>query len=184
MNTPRKLLAGVGALAVLAVGCSSDDDTAEADPTTTEAVDTTVAEDVGTIVDVASADPEFSTLVAAVAAANLVDTLNGPGPYTVFAPTDAAFDDAIAALGVTPEELLADPTLGDILTYHVVAGEVMASDVLGMDGAEVETVNGAPLTISVDGDTVMVNDATVVKTDIETSNGVIHVIDKVLLPPA
>jgi uncharacterized surface protein with fasciclin (FAS1) repeats len=139
----------------------------------------------GDIVAVASGNPDFSILVSAVAAAGLVETLQGPGPFTVFAPTNAAFEAALESLGLTAEELLADTeTLTSILTYHVVAGEVPASQVVTLDGQEVETVNGAPVTISVDGESVMVNEANVVATDVEASNGVIHVIDAVLLPPA
>ena len=127
----------------------------------------------------------FNTLVAAVQAAGLVETLSGQGPFTVFAPTDEAFAAALESLGLTADELLADTeTLTSILTYHVVAGEVPSSQVVTMDGQSVPTVNGADITISVDGDTVKVNDATVTAVDIPASNGVIHVIDSVLLPPA
>ena len=135
------------------------------------------------IVDTAVAAGSFTTLVAAVEAAGLVETLKGEGPFTVFAPTD----DAFAALPEgTVETLLEDPTgtLSDILLYHVVPGKVMAADVVGMDGAMVETAGGSSFTITVDGDTVMVDGATVVTTDIETSNGVIHVIDSVIIPAA
>jgi uncharacterized surface protein with fasciclin (FAS1) repeats len=130
------------------------------------------------IVDTAVAAGSFSTLVEAVEAAGLVDTLKGEGPFTVFAPTDEAF-------AKVPEEtltaLLADQeALANVLTYHVVAGKVMAADVVGLESAE--TVQGQSITISVDGDTVMVDEATVVQTDIETSNGVVHVIDSVILP--
>jgi uncharacterized surface protein with fasciclin (FAS1) repeats len=120
-------------------------------------------------------------LVAAVEAAGLVDTLKSEGPFTVFAPTDEAF----AALPEgTVEALLADiPTLTDILLYHVVAGKVMAADVVNLQSAD--TVQGQPVAITVDADgNVFVNDAQVIITDVEASNGVIHVIDAVLLPPA
>ena len=103
----------------------------------------------------------------------------------MFAPTEEAFADALAALGLTAEELLADTeTLTAVLTYHVVPLEATSETVVTLDGAEVETVNGASVLISVDGDNVMVNDANVLAVDIEASNGVIHVIDAVLLPPA
>ena len=130
------------------------------------------------IVDIAVADGRFETLVAAVTAADLVDTLKSDGPFTVFAPTDEAF----AALPEgTVAALLEDiPALTDILLYHVVAGKVMAADVVGLDAAT--TVQGSDIAISVDGDTVKVNEATVIITDIEASNGVIHVIDAVILP--
>ena len=137
----------------------------------------------GTIVEVASATEGFSTLVAAVEAAGLVETLSGEGPFTVFAPTDDAFAAALEALGITAEELLADTeTLTAILTYHVVAGNVPSSDVVTLDGQTVATVNGAEVLITVDGDTVMVDEATVTAVDVAASNGVIHVIDAVLLP--
>lgn len=131
------------------------------------------------IVDTAVNAGSFTTLVAAVEAAGLVDTLKGEGPFTVFAPTDEAF----AALPAgTVEALLADPdALAAILTYHVVAGKVMSTDL--SDGMMAPTVNGADITITTEGG-VMVNDANVVTADIEASNGVIHVIDKVILPPS
>ncbi len=130
------------------------------------------------IVDTAVEAGNFTTLVAAVEAAGLVDTLKGDGPFTVFAPTDEAF----AALPEgTVEGLLEDPeALAAILTYHVVPGAVMSGDL--SDGMTATTVNGADVTISV-GDSVMVNDATVTTADIEASNGVIHVIDAVIMPP-
>ena len=132
------------------------------------------------IVDTAVAAGNFKTLAAALQAAGLVDTLKGAGPFTVFAPTDEAFAKLPAG---TVDALLKDPkALGDILKYHVVAGKVMASDVVKLTSAD--TLLGKPVTITVNGDKVMIGNANVVKTDIETSNGVIHVIDTVLLPPA
>ena len=129
------------------------------------------------IVDIAAADGNFTTLVAALEAAGLVDTLKGEGPFTVFAPTDAAFD---ALPEGTVEALLNDiPTLTAILTYHVVPGAVMSGDL--SDGMMAETVNGQSVTISL-SDGVMVDDANVVAADIEASNGVIHVIDAVIMP--
>ncbi len=132
------------------------------------------------IVDIAVADGRFTTLVAAVTAADLVDTLKSEGPFTVFAPTD----DAFAALPEgTVEALLNDiPTLTDILLYHVVGGEVMAADVVALSSAD--TALGKPISISADGGMVKINDSNVIITDIQASNGVIHVIDAVLLPPA
>ena len=135
------------------------------------------------IVDTAVA-ADFKTLVAAVKAADLVDTLKGSGPFTVFAPTDEAF--AKLPKG-TIEELLKPENkdkLTAILTYHVVAGKVMAADVVKLDGKEVKTLQGTPVAIKVDGNAVEIGNARVTKTDIATSNGVIHVIDTVLLPPA
>jgi uncharacterized surface protein with fasciclin (FAS1) repeats len=133
-----------------------------------------------TIVDVAVEDGRFTTLVAALQAAGLAETLAGEGPFTVFAPTD----DAFAALPEgTVEALLADiPQLTDILLYHVVSGNVKAADVVNLESAE--TLQGQSLDITVDGNVVKIGDAQVLITDIEASNGVIHVIDAVLLPPA
>ncbi|MDG2907484.1 MAG: fasciclin domain-containing protein [Acidimicrobiales bacterium] len=135
------------------------------------------------VVDVAVASKEFPTLVAAVVAAGLVDTLKSEGPFTVFAPNEEAFAAALEALGLTADELLADvDTLTAVLTYHVVPGRVMAGDLVGVMAMPVATVNGADITITEDGGTVSVNGAHVVSADIEASNGVIHVIDQVLLP--
>ncbi|MEX1215171.1 fasciclin domain-containing protein [Saccharospirillum sp.] len=128
------------------------------------------------IVETAVESDDFNTLVAAVQAAGLVETLQGDGPFTVFAPNDAAFDKIPSA---TLNSLLEDPAaLGAILGLHVVAGKVMAADVVGMSSAE--TITGETLNISVMGGNVMINGATVIATDIETSNGVIHVIDTVI----
>ena len=134
------------------------------------------------IVDTAVADGRFTTLVAAVTAAELVDTLKGEGPFTVFAPTDDAFAKLPAG---TVEELVKPENkqkLTDILLYHVVSGKVMAADVVGLTSAT--TVLGKDVAIKVDMGNVYVNEAKVIITDFETSNGVIHVIDTVLLPPA
>jgi uncharacterized surface protein with fasciclin (FAS1) repeats len=130
------------------------------------------------IVDTAIAAGSFNTLVTAVKAAGLVDTLKGEGPFTVFAPTDAAFAKLPKA---QLDALLKDKAaLTKVLTYHVVAGKVMAADVVAMTSAP--TVEGQALTIKA-GDTVIINNAEVIKADIATSNGVIHVIDTVMLPP-
>jgi uncharacterized surface protein with fasciclin (FAS1) repeats len=133
------------------------------------------------IVDTAVSAGQFNTLAAALGAAGLVETLKGPGPFTVFAPTD----DAFAKLPAGTVENLLKPENKDqltaILTYHVVPGKVMAADVVKLD--EAKTVNGKMIDVSVMGDKVMTNDATVTKTDIQASNGVIHVIDSVILPP-
>ncbi len=178
-------LAGTLVLAACGDDEESSSDTTEASETT-EAPDTTeAAEPTGDIVETASAAGDFTTLLAAAEAAGLVETLQGEGPLTVFAPTDAAFEATLAELDLTAEELLADTeTLTSILTYHVVEGEYLAEDVIGLDGEEVPTVNGAPVTITVDGETVLVNDVPVVATDVVATNGVIHVIDGVLLPPS
>ena len=133
------------------------------------------------IVDTAVGAGQFTTLAAALTAAGLVETLKGAGPFTVFAPTDEAF----AALPAGTVDNLLKPENKDqltaVLTYHVVPGKVMAADVVKV--TEAKTVNGAMITVKVDGDTVMINDAKVSAADVAASNGVIHVIDKVILPP-
>lgn len=130
------------------------------------------------IVDTAISAGSFTTLVTAVQAAGLVETLKGEGPFTVFAPTDEAFAKLPAG---TLEALLQDKAkLTAILTYHVVPGKVLASDVVKLDWAT--TVQGQKVQIKASGNGVMIDNANVVKTDIETSNGVIHVIDSVILP--
>jgi len=132
------------------------------------------------IVQTAIANGSFETLVAAVTAAELVDTLNGEGPFTVFAPVDAAFaalpEGTVATL-ILPEN---KEKLQSILTYHVVAGQVLSSDL--SDGMEATTVNGASLTIRLEDGKVFVNDAEVVIADVLTDNGVVHAINTVLIP--
>ena len=134
------------------------------------------------IVDTAVDAGQFKTLAAALGAAGLVETLKGPGPFTVFAPTDAAF----AKLPAGTVESLLKPENKDqlvaILTYHVVPGRVMAADVVKLD--EAKTVNGKMLAVATKDGKVMINDATVAATDIAASNGVIHVVDSVILPPS
>lgn len=134
----------------------------------------------GDIVDVAVEAGQFKTLAAALDAAGLIGTLKGDGPFTVFAPTDAAF----ANLPAGTVDSLLKPENKDqliaILTYHVVPGKVKAADVIGLSGAT--TVNGADVAIAVVDGAVKVDNATVIKTDIAASNGVIHVIDSVILP--
>ena len=154
-------------LALVAVACDDDDD------------DAAEAPEVGTIVEVAE-ENGFTTLVAAVDAAGLTETLSGEGPFTVFAPTDEAFD---ALPEGTLDSLLADQAaLTDVLTYHVVGDDLKAADVVELDS--VETVQGSSISISVDDEgTVTLDDtATVTATDVEASNGTIHVIDAVLTP--
>ncbi len=136
------------------------------------------------IVNTAVAAGSFKTLVAAVKAAGLVDTLKSDGPFTVLAPTDEAF----AKLPAGTVESLLKPENKDklvaILTYHVIPSKAMASDVVKLDGKSVKTVEGSAIKVDVEGKTVMINNAKVLKTDIACTNGVIHVIDTVILPPA
>jgi uncharacterized surface protein with fasciclin (FAS1) repeats len=135
-----------------------------------------------TIVEIAASNPDFSTLVTAVTEAGLVETLNGDGPFTVFAPTNAAF----AALPAgTLDTLLADPTgdLTDVLKLHVIAGEVDSAAATAAAGTNVETLGG-PVAVALEGESLTVGGATVVQTDIEACNGIIHVIDAVITEPA
>ncbi len=188
-----RLLAVLLALSLVAAACGGDDDEsveppppapapAEA-PSPPEPAEEPAAP--GTIVEVAVESGAFPTLVAAVQAAGLVDVLSGDGPFTVFAPTEDAFAAALAALDMTAADLLANTDLlTAVLTYHVLPLAAPAELVLTLDGQAVTTVGGSDITITIDGDTVMVNNATVVTADIAASNGIIHVIDTVLLPPA
>lgn len=173
----KRLIALMAILATLVAACGgSEEGSDSASISTTTGVEMTDTTIVGVAVDAG-----FDTLVDAVQAAALVDTLQGDGPFTVFAPTDEAF----AALpdGVL-DALLADPVaLADVLTYHVVAGSVLAADVVGLDSAT--TVEGEDIAIAVDSGTVTLNgSANVLTTDVMASNGIIHVIDRVLLPPS
>ncbi|MFC3096810.1 fasciclin domain-containing protein [Alteraurantiacibacter palmitatis] len=186
--TKRIILPLLATCALALPGCGQAAESEAAADTAMEAAPATT----GTIVDVAVGNPDFSTLVAAVQAAGLVETLSGTGPFTVFAPTNAAFAKlpagTVETLTTTETE-----TLGGILTYHVVAGNVMAADLLaaiegaGDAGYAITTVNGATLTARVlDGAVVLTdaagNSSTVTATDVPASNGVIHVIDTVVMP--
>lgn len=170
------LVVAIGGGLLLANNNNDKDKNKKTETTQTQAAD---KKESNNIVDVAIGNPDFSTLVTAIKAAGLVDTLSSDGPFTVFAPTNEAFDKLPAG---TLDSLLKDPAkLKDILTYHVVSGNVKAADVVKLTNAT--TVQGKDVSIKVDGSMVMVNDANVTKTDISASNGTIHVIDTVLLPP-
>lgn len=184
MNVKIAAAGGIAALLFLS-GCTSDSDETATTETTTaaatpsETMSEAPMEEAGTIVEVAAANPDFETLVAAVTAADLAETLSGDGPFTVFAPTDEAFEalpEGLLDALLLPEN---KDALTSILTYHVLSGEVMAADVTA---GEVETVEGSTIEITTD-DGVKVNDANVIATDVEASNGVIHVIDAVIVPP-
>ena len=184
MKTTLIAAALAGSLVLAACGSDEDSATTTAPPaaeTTAAPAPETTAAAPGDIVAVASGNEDFSTLVAAVQAAGLVETLQGAGPFTVFAPTNEAF--AKLPAGLVDKLLLPEnkDVLVKILTYHVVSGKVMAADVTAGD---VPSVEGSTIKVTVDGGTVKLNDsATVVATDVEASNGVIHVIDTVILPP-
>ena len=132
-----------------------------------------------TIVDIAVASDDFNTLVAALTEADLVDILEGEGPFTVFAPTDAAFEDLLDELGIEAEDLLAHPQLNQVLRFHVVESLAMSGDL--EDGMVIPTLEGESVVVDL-SDGVKINESTVTDPDIEAANGVIHVIDKVLVP--
>jgi uncharacterized surface protein with fasciclin (FAS1) repeats len=136
------------------------------------------------VLAVAEAEGDLGTFLAATEAAGIMEDFHGEGPFTLFIPTDEAFDDYLAASGMTQEEVFAGAEmLQAVLGYHVVTMMEDSEMVMGMDGQTLTTLNGAPLEVTVDGDNVMVGDATVLRYDIHASNGVIHVIDTVLTPP-
>jgi len=200
-------LAAVASLGVFATACGSDSDDAATEDTATEEVtedtvleeemtEDTAAEEAGadapqTIVDIAAGNPDFSTLVSLVTAAGLAETLAGEGPFTVLAPTNAAFEALAEKMGVTIDELAATLTgdielLKTVLTSHVIAGKVLAADTAALNGTEGEMLSGEKATVvSADGVvsfTIGTSTATVVTPDIEASNGVIHIVDMPLLP--
>jgi transforming growth factor-beta-induced protein len=186
MSKRLSLFALLAVLAMLAAACS----TTEADPTTTaapvveEPTETSEAMESTSVLDLAVEAGQFNTLIAAIEAAGLESTLQGAGPFTVFAPTDAAFAAAFDTLGITAEDLLADTdTLTQILTYHVAPQAADSQLVATLDGQEVPTVNGQGVMISVDSGLIKVNDAEVVSADLVADNGIVHVINGVLLPP-
>lgn len=209
MRKAKKMIA-IGAVATLGflAACGSDSDDTTEDTMATEEVvtdESVVEEEVteetaapeaeaaGTIVDVAVGNPDFSTLVALLTAADLVETLQGEGPYTVLAPTNAAFEALAANVGVTIDELSTTLTgdvelLKKVLLSHVISGKVLAADTAALNGLEADLVSGEKATVvSADGVvsfTIGTSTATVVTADVEASNGVIHIVDLPLLPLA
>jgi uncharacterized surface protein with fasciclin (FAS1) repeats len=190
MRTKRPAIVGVfAALAIITAACSSASSSSSNAAAPSEAMaGESMAPDTSTmtIPEIAASNQDLSTLVAAIGAADLAETLSGEGPYTVFAPTNDAFD---ALPEGTLDDLLKPANkdqLAAILTYHVVAGDMMAADV---QAGDVTTANGADFSVTTNGGSVTITDgqgseAQVVTTDIVASNGVIHVIDAVLLPPS
>ena len=199
-------LAAVASLGLFATACGSDSDDAATEEATTESVveevvtedtaaatDSTDAAAPQTIVDIAAGNPDFSTLVSLVTAAGLAETLAGEGPFTVLAPTNAAFEALAKKMGVTIEELGATLTgdvelLKTVLTSHVIAGKVLAADTAALNGMEADLVSGEKAkVVSADGVvsfTIGTSTATVVTADVEAANGVIHIVDMPLLPLA
>ncbi len=179
----------LAAAALIVAGCGDDADSGSGAGTsaapatsTTEAGTSTTEAATGTIVDVAASNPDFSILVAAVTKAGLAETLSGAGPFTVFAPTNAAFEKTLKDAGLTQDQLLASPDLAKILTYHVLPAKVMAADITGP--SKPATVEGSTVDVTLEGGMVKVGPTAVVaQADVAASNGVIHAIDSVLLPP-
>ena len=191
LNVSRNLFLialSMAAIMLVAVACGSDSDDIDSEPNASSEMGMTVSDSASpvsevpvvsnTIVDIAVSDVRFTTLVTALQAAELDSVLSGEGEYTVFAPTDDAFANLPEG---TLDSLLADiPALKDVLLYHVTSGSVLAADVVTLDSAA--TLQGQEVDISVMGSSVMVDEANVIVTDIIASNGVIHVIDAVILP--
>ena len=204
MRKSQKFIAlgAVVTLGLFATACGSDSDDAATEEATTETVveeavtedtatDSTDAAAPQTIVDIAAGNPDFSTLVSLVTAAGLVETLSGEGPFTVLAPTNAAFEALAAKLGQTMDEMSTTLTadvelLKKVLTSHVIAGKVMAADTAALNGMEADLVSGEKAkVVSADGVvsfTIGESTATVTTPDVEASNGVIHIVDMPLLP--
>jgi uncharacterized surface protein with fasciclin (FAS1) repeats len=179
-NMSKKLLAMLLLIPAMTLGvaaCSSDDSSSDTSGTTDTATEMPADQN---IVQVASESSDLTTLVDALVAADLVSTLEGTGPFTVFAPTNEAF----AALPAGELDRLLQPAnkeeLATILKNHVVSGEVRSSDL--SDGQKVETLAGETVTVSINGDTVKIGDATVSQADVAASNGVVHIVDTVILP--
>ena len=181
----RRTIAGLILVTLVAAGCSSDDNTAASDTTesTTAAPVATNPQPGGDVLEVAAAEGDLNTFLAALEAAGIMDGLHGAGPFTVFIPTDAAFTAYLAGAGMSQADLFADQALlRSVLNNHIVNKSESADQVMSMAGQSFTTAAGKPLPISVDGATVMVGNATVLRYDIAASNGVIHVIDDVLIP--
>ena len=207
----RRSLAGIAVVAALAAGCGDDDsDAATADaPSTTEMTDDGAAttaepapdemadtdemtesdemtdEAMGDVLEVAAAEPDLGTFLDALEAAGTMDSLHGAGPFTVFAPTDEAFAAYLAETGMSEDDVFADPgALRSVLDFHVVEMDESSEMVMGMAGQQLTTSSGEMLDVAATGDDVMVGNATIVRDDLDASNGVVHVIDHVLVPPS
>jgi uncharacterized surface protein with fasciclin (FAS1) repeats len=187
MRRAPLVITAAAASVLLLAACGDDETTSSASDSPT--ADATAQADAPsaspeTITEIVAGNPEFSTLLAAVQAAGLTETLSGQGPFTVFAPTDAAFAELPEGTLDTLLQPANQDQLASLLTYHVLPAEVMAANV---QAGQVTTVNSAPFTVALDGGNVEISDgqgnqASVIKTDIDASNGVIHAIDAVLLP--
>lgn len=180
----RRSVAGLMLVVLIAAGCSDDDGGTAATDTKTPPSASGTLKAPGDVLEVAAAEGDLNTFLSALGAAEIMDGLHGPGPFTVFIPTDAAFSGYLTKAGMSQAELFADKALlRGVLEYHIVNMSETADQVMAMAGQSFTTAAGKPVQVSVDGDTVMVGRATVVRYDIGASNGVIHVIDGVLIPP-
>jgi uncharacterized surface protein with fasciclin (FAS1) repeats len=175
-------------LAAFTLFAFAQDDTSTDTSTETAATDTAAT---GTVVDIITTSPDHLTLLAAVQSAGLAETLAGPGPYTIFAPNDAAFEAYVSSAGLaSADDLLADPNLASVLEGHVVPSALLSADILAQAETaggtlEVAALNGSPITVTVaDGVVTLNGTATVTTADLAASNGVVHVIDGVLAPAA
>jgi len=175
----RRRFAAVFGLALLAAACGGGTTTTTVAPTTTAATTTAI----GDLLEVASAQGDLGTFLSALDAAGIMDGLHGEGPFTVFVPTDQAFVDYLGSAGMTQDELFAEQAMvRGVLDHHIVNLSESAEQVMAMAGQSFTTAAGFELPVSVEGETVMVGNATVLRYDIQASNGVIHVIDSVLIP--
>jgi transforming growth factor-beta-induced protein len=182
----RRALAGLALVTLVAAGCGGDDDDSSAGTqTTATTVEGSGDAASGDVLEVAAAEGDLGTFLAATEAAGIMDGLHGTGPFTVFAPTDEAFAAYLADAGMSQSEVFGDPAaIQRLVAQHIVDMNEDADMVMGMAGQSFTTEAGTPLAVTVDGDTVMVGDATVERYDLQASNGVVHVIDAVLVPPA
>jgi transforming growth factor-beta-induced protein len=180
----RWFIVPLALLALIAAGCGDDDDDDTAEDSAATDEEMAEEEEMGDVLEVAAAEGDLGTFLDATEAAGIMDGLHGEGPFTVFAPTDDAFAAYLDQSGMTQDEVFGDMAMAEsIIGYHIVNMSEMADQVMAMDGQTLMTSSGQELPITVEGETVMVGNATVERYDIEASNGVIHVIDGVLVPP-
>ena len=180
----RRILAALSMLVLVAAGCGDDDDTASTDTTESAATSDAGGDDSGDVLAVAAAEGDLGTFLEATEAAGIMDGLHGSGPFTVFIPTDQAFDAYLDDAGMTQTEVFGDAAmLKRLVEHHIINVAEDAEMMMAMHGESFTTEAGTTLEVTVDGETVMIGDATVERYDIQASNGVIHVIDTVLVPP-
>jgi uncharacterized surface protein with fasciclin (FAS1) repeats len=190
MLLARRSLAGVALVAVVAAGCGNDDDNGAATDSTESANETGADQAAGEaasgdVLEVAASQGDLGTFLAALEAAGTMESLHGEGPFTVFAPTDEAFAAYLEQSGMTQDQVFGDPeALRGLLEFHVVEMNEPSEMVMDMAGQEFTTASGEPLAVSAEGDDIMVGNAMVERYDLEASNGVVHVIDHVLVPPS